>query len=105
MEEIEKAFKKFVYTGVGILSTSTDKLKEVVENLVSDKKISKDEGQRIVDDFFSETETRKDEYETKIKSFVKKLTEKLKIAKGEEIEALTKRIQELERAVAEKLNK
>ena len=105
MEEIEKAFKKFVYTGVGLLSTSADKLKGAVENLVSDDKISKDEGERIVDDFFNETETRKEEYETKIKAIVKKLTEKLKIAKNEEVEALTKRSQELEKAVAEKLNK
>jgi len=105
MEEIEKAFKKFVYTGVGFLSTSADKLKGAVEGLVSENEISEEEGQRIIDDFFKETETRKDEYESKIQGFIKELQEKLRIAKTDEVVALTKRIQELEKAVAEKLNK
>lgn len=105
MENFEKLMKKFVYTGVGFVSLSAEKIKKVVEELVSDKKISEDEGKKIIDDFFDESDKRQKKYKKKINKLVKNVTDKMKFAKSEDIEKLSKRLAELEKEVADRLAK
>ena len=101
MENLEKTLKKFVYTGIGFLSLSAERFKKSIEDLVSDKKISEDEGKKILDDFFKEADTKKEEYEGKLKKVLKKATEKMNFVKAEDVEKLSKRLRDLEKAVAD----
>jgi len=101
MESLESIFKKFVYTGVGFLSLSADKIKKTVDELVEKNKITEEEGKKILDDFFKEADTKKVEYEGKIKETINKISQNLKFAKAEDIENLSKRLEELEKAMEE----
>lgn len=105
MENLESVIKKFVYTGVGFVSLSAEKFKNTVEDLIKDDKISEKEGQKIIDDFFKDSRAKRKEYSGRTKDLVKKVTERLKFVKSEDYEALSKRLTELEKAVAEKYGK
>ena len=49
---MEDLFKKFVYTGVGLVSLTAEKLQKSIDTLVEEEKISEKEGKKIVNDFF-----------------------------------------------------
>jgi len=97
---MEDLFKKFIYTGVGWISITTEKFKKTIEQFIEDGKISAEEGKKVVDDFIKNTETKKDELEDQFNSAIDKLLNSLKFAKAEDIEKLKKRIAELEAIVA-----
>ena len=54
-------FKKLFYTGVGLVSTTTEKLQAQIDELVNKGKISKEEGRKVVDELIDSTESKKEE--------------------------------------------
>ena len=93
---MEDLFKKLVYTGVGIVSMTAEKLQEAVDKMVSERKMSADEGKKLVDDFFDTTEEKKKEFETQLSSIVEKIVRSFKFASNKELSELTERIRILE---------
>ncbi|WP_051203212.1 phasin family protein [Hugenholtzia roseola] len=93
---MEDLFKKLIYTGVGLVSLSAEKLQESVDKLVSDRKLTSEEGKKIVDEFFKNTEAKKDEFESQIRSVVEKIVNTVNFATAKEVEELTERIKALE---------
>ena len=73
---MENLFRKFVYTGVGFVSLTSERMIKQIEKLVGDGKISESEGQKIVDDFMKNTETKKDELEGQFKSIIETYRQK-----------------------------
>jgi len=102
MEKKESIFKKLLYTGVGIAAITKEKVEETVNELISDKKITGEEGKKIVDEFIKEMGEKKGDIETQMKNFVEKTTQKFKYAKKDDIGDLLKRVEELESCVAKK---
>lgn len=101
MENIEGLFKKFVYTGVGLVSMTKDKLQKAIDDMVKEEKISTKEGERIVKDFLENTGEKKKELEESLKKAVDKAIEKLNFAKSKDLEELRKRVEELENKMKE----
>jgi len=99
---MEDFFKKFIYTGVGWISVTTERFKKTIDGFISDGKISEGEGKKIVDDFLKNTETKKDEIETQFGSVVDKIIKSFSFATTTEVEALEKKIADLEAVVAKK---
>ena len=99
---MEDLFKKFIYTGVGWISVTTERFKNTIDGFISDGKISEGEGKKIVDDFLKNTETKKDEIETQFGSVVDKVIKSFSFATTNELEDLEKKIAELEVVVAKK---
>lgn len=98
--------KNFIYAGVGLAATTSDKLKETIDDLVEKGKISDTEGRKIVDDFFKTTDEKKEDFEAKMKKVQEDLAERFdfikKDKKGDDvIDALSNRIEELEQKLAE----
>lgn len=93
---MEDLFKKFVYTGVGLVSLTSEKLQKSIDKLVSENKISHDEGKKIVDEFFQKTEAKKEEFEAQLKKVVEDVYSKLPISKNKEMAELEKRVAALE---------
>ena len=97
--------KNFIYAGVGLAATTTDKLKETVDDLVEKGKISDTEGKKIVEDFFKSTGEKKSDFEAKLKKVQEDLAGKFDFKKKRKkddaaIDALNKRIEELEAKLA-----
>ncbi len=100
--------KNFIYAGVGLATTTTEKVKEAINDLVEKGKISDTEGKKIMDDFFKSTENTKEEFEHKWNKLSDTLTSKFDLKKNKEdkeVEVLKKKIAELEGKLAKKEKK
>ncbi|HHG84294.1 MAG TPA: hypothetical protein ENJ82_06050 [Bacteroidetes bacterium] len=89
---MEDLFKKFVYTSVGLVSTTVEKMQKTVEKLVDEDKISQDEGKKIVDDLFSTTESKRTEFEGKLKSIIEDVMTRMNFATQSQIKDLEARL-------------
>ena len=94
--------KNVVYAGVGLASVTTEKVKEVVDDLVEKGKISDTEGRRILDEVVKNTENTKEEVENKLKMLSDKISSSFEFLKKDnsQVNALKKRIEELEKELA-----
>lgn len=98
---MEDLFKKFLYTGVGLVSMTAEKLQESIDELVGKGKISKDEGKKILDDFFDGAESKKDEFESKLKAVAEDVVNSISFPSVKEFQAMKDRIEELEKKLSE----
>lgn len=99
-----ESLKNIVYAGVGLASTTSEKIKETINDLVEKGKISDTEGKKIIDDIFKTTESTVEEIETKVKTMTDKLSSAFDFnGKKEEklVTSLEKKIAELEKELAE----
>ncbi len=94
---MEDLFKKFLYTGVGLVSLTAEKLQESIDELVGKGKISKDEGKKIINDFFENAESKKDEFEAKLKEVAENVVGSISFPSSKEFQALIDRIEVLEK--------
>lgn len=97
---MENLFKKFVYTGVGFVSLTTDRMKETVKGLIEDGKISEEEGKKIFEDFNKNKDTKKEEFESQMKSIFDKILKSFNFATSTDIEKMENRISVLEGLLA-----
>jgi polyhydroxyalkanoate synthesis regulator phasin len=97
---MEDLFKKFLYTGVGIVSSTAEKVQKTVNELVEKGKLTEEEGKKMLDEFVSDAESKKNEFEGKVKDLVDKALGKLDLSTREEVEHLNARIADLEEKLA-----
>jgi len=100
---MEDLFKKFVYTSVGVVAYTAEKIRETVDQLIAEEKISAEEGKKIVDELIANTEAKKEEFEAQLRVLVEKVVASVKVptlgggsSAKEEIEDLKARIEALE---------
>ncbi len=99
---MDDLFKKFLYTGVGIVSTTAETLQKSVDEWIDKGSISKEEGKKMLEDFMAEAEAKKEKVEGKVKGFVEKTMDSLDFPTRSEMEKLNARIAELESKLARK---
>ncbi|MEL7533459.1 MAG: hypothetical protein AAFN10_19250 [Bacteroidota bacterium] len=99
---MEELFKRFLYTGVGFVAMTAEKLQESIDEMVGDGKLSEEEGKKLVDNFMDNAETRKQEFESKLKEAAEGVVEKFSFPSKGEYETLLKRVEELEAKLAAK---
>ncbi len=97
---MEDLFKKFVYTGVGIVSETAEKVQQSIDELIEKGKISEDEGKKVVENVMSDTKQRREEFEGKLKGMVDKMLAQFDFPTRTEVESLNAKIAELEAKVA-----
>jgi polyhydroxyalkanoate synthesis regulator phasin len=93
---MQDLFKKFIYTGVGFVSVTAETLKNTVDKLVDDSKLSTDEGKKIVDDFMKNTESKRDEFESQLTKLIEKVTANFKFVTSGDLQEVVKRVEVLE---------
>ena len=98
---MEDLFKKFLYTGVGLVSLTAEKLQESVDELVGKGKLSEKEGKKLLDDFFDSTEAKRGEFEEKLREAAESVIERFSVPSKAEYDALKKRVEELEAQLTE----
>lgn len=94
---MEELVKKVLYTGVGLVATTTEKLQKTVNDLVDQGKVPQEEGKKIVDEFVSSTEGKRNEFEKKTSELIESIVRRLEIPTNSDYAALSKRIAKLER--------
>ncbi len=93
---MEDLFKKFLYTGVGLVSSTVEKIQSSVDKLVDEDKLSQDEGKKIVDDLVKNTETKREEFEGKLKNIVEEVMGRLNIGSQSQIKDIQDRLAAIE---------
>ncbi len=93
---MESLFKKVMYTGVGLVSTTAEKVQEKVNELVEKGNLSEEEGKKVVNDFITDFDTKKDELETRVSKIINKVINSFDFPSRNEVTNLKTRIAELE---------
>ena len=92
--------KKAMFTGVGALSLTKEKVEEIVGEFVKKGKLSKQEGEKLVEEMLNRSEESKNELKQQIDSTVHAALAKLEIATKSDIAELKSQISELTETVA-----
>ncbi|HBH23187.1 MAG TPA: hypothetical protein DDY13_07155 [Cytophagales bacterium] len=98
---MEDVLKKILYTSVGMISLTAEKVQQLIQKLVDEDKISEEEGRKIVDDIMKNANTKKEEFESQLKSITERVVSSFDFASKKEIAELRRKIDALET----KLNK
>jgi polyhydroxyalkanoate synthesis regulator phasin len=96
---MEEMVKKMLYTGVGLVALTAEKLQETIDDMVKNGRVSEDEGKKVVDDFKQKVEGQKDDMETWLKKLADEVSASMKLPRmvdREEYDALLQRVETLE---------
>ncbi|AKB86188.1 phasin family protein [Methanococcoides methylutens] len=94
--------KKLGLFGLGMYAITEEKIDEYVKELVENGDFNKEEGKKFVEDLLEKQKQQQEDLEDKISSKVQEVFGKSDLASKEEIEALQKKIEDLETLLKEK---
>ncbi len=69
---MEDLFKNFLYTGVGLVAMTAEKIQKSVDKLVSEGKLTMDEGKKLIDKLVKEGKLNTEEAKKTIENLMKK---------------------------------
>lgn len=93
---MERLLKKVLYTSVGLVAATTERLQYVVDDLVEKGKLSEEEGKKVVDDVVKNAETQRPYLENKLRGFFDGALDRFNLPQGEAFSNLERRIKSLE---------
>jgi polyhydroxyalkanoate synthesis regulator phasin len=80
--------KKAMFTGIGVMSLTKEKVEEIAGEFVAKGKLSEQEGKNLVNDLLERSEESKGEVKKQIEAVVKSTLVKMDIATKTDIDAL-----------------
>lgn len=87
--------KKAMFTGIGMLSLSKDKVEEIARDFMDKGKLSEKEGERLVDDLLKKSEESRQELKKQIEEQVQALLEKMDLASKKDLAAIRTEIDDI----------
>lgn len=93
--------KKSLYFGVGAAAFSAEKLKQFADEMVARGEMSSDEAKKFVDDMSSKAEEEKKTAQDWISERVSNLLHQAGAAESARVDALERRVADLEKRIAE----
>ena len=94
-----ESLKKVGLLGIGVLSITEEKIKQVVNELVEKGEMNKEEGKTLVHELLTEKKKQMQDFEEKIAEDVQNAIGKSKIALKDDVSRLEDKITELEKTV------
>ena len=95
----DRIFKRFLYTGVGLVATAAEQVQKQVSEAVERANVSEKEGERIVTDFIEDVRVQRDKVDGQWKDIIDKALERFEFTSYEEVESLKSRVQKLSEKV------
>jgi len=95
---MEALIKKVLYTGVGLVANTTEKVQQKVNNFVDLDGDYKKEGKRIVNTFTKSAEARRENLEDKAKDVFDNIMGRFDLISKRDYDVLLKKINKLEKA-------
>ncbi len=80
--------KKAMFTGIGVMSLTKEKIEDIAGEFVAKGKLSEQEGKKLVNDLLERSEESKGELKKQIEAVVKSTVAKMDIATKSDMEAL-----------------
>jgi polyhydroxyalkanoate synthesis regulator phasin len=100
----DRIFKRFLYTGVGLVATAAEQVQKQVSEAVDRANVSEKEGERIVTDFIEDVRVQRDKVDGQWKDIIDKALERFEFTSYEEVESLKSRVQKLSKKVEAQSN-
>lgn len=97
---MESLFKKVLFTGVGLVTTTAEKYQSQIDEMVEKGKLSEDEGKKVVDSLFNDFDKKKEDFEERLKTVVNKVVGSFDFASRSEIASLKAKVTKLEGQLA-----
>ena len=97
--------KKAMFTGVGIVALTKEKVDEIAQEFVDKGKLSEQEGKKFVDELLKRSDESKEAIRQQVDERVRQAMQKVDIARSSEVEDLKAQIMELKEALEKKENK
>jgi len=94
--------KKAMFTGVGIVSLTKDKIEEIAQDFIGKGKLSEQEGKKLVDELLKRSDESKEAIRQQIDDRIQVAMQKVNIAKSSDVEELKAQIKELKTALEKK---
>lgn len=94
-------FKRAALMGIGIMSLTEEKLKELVKELETKGEVGEKEGKKLLKDLMARADKGKKIVEENIKKGIKDYLAKVNIANKEDLIKIEKRVNGLEKKVKE----
>ncbi|KPL18147.1 MAG: hypothetical protein AMJ92_09450 [candidate division Zixibacteria bacterium SM23_81] len=92
--------KKAMLAGIGAFAVTKEKVEELVDDLIKKGEMSKDERAKFVRELVDKAEARSQEAKKWVDQRVKVSMSKLKMAKAEDLETLSKQMADLTKAIS-----
>ncbi len=96
---MEDTLKRMLYTGLGFLSLTKNKVDDVVNDLIDKGRLSREEGQRIMKDFRKESSSSREAMEREMKQWLEGTLSKMDIAQKKDLDELREEVATLQRRV------
>jgi len=96
-DAMEEYIRKIINTSMGVALLAKDKIKELIDELVNNGKMTEEEGRRFMDELRKDTNQKKENMESEVKGIVERMLEKMDIATRKDLKKLEKRIDYLEK--------
>lgn len=93
--------RKLVLMGLGIVSLSEEKLRELIKEMEEKGEVSKEEGEELFKKILARAEEEKRVVEEKVRGRVREVLERMDIVTREDFLKLEKKVNSLERRIRE----
>jgi polyhydroxyalkanoate synthesis regulator phasin len=87
--------KKAMFTGIGMMSLTKDKVEEVAQDFIEKGKMSKQEGEKFVSDLLKSSEESKQDLKKQVEESVSGMMGKMDIASKSDVAALREELAEI----------
>lgn len=89
-------FKKSLFAGLGLAVVTKTKLEKVLEKLVEEGKMSREEAEKMGQELLESGEKQWDDFEIKLKETVKGFLENMDLCKASDLKKLEKKVKALD---------
>lgn len=90
-------FRKSILAGIGLITEGSEKMKELVDDLVKKGEVSRKDGEKLLEDLLKRGEEARKGLSKRLSKGAENILDKADIATKEDIEKLNKRIAALEK--------
>ena len=99
MSEMSDMFRKMSLFGIGVISSTQEKVEEFSQEMIKKGELNREEGKKLVKDILAEREKQVKDLEDKINDRVRDTLEKSGVVMKSDIAALEKKIEKLEKTI------
>lgn len=94
-------FRKAALAGIGALTLTEERAQRLINELVEQGRMSKEEGESVFKEILAKAETSKDEWEDRIRDMVQEVFRKMDLVPRKDLFLLEEQVRILEKRVAE----
>lgn len=94
-------FRKAALAGIGALTLTEERARKLVEELVEQGRVSRDEGEALIRDMMAKADTSRTEWEGRLREMVQEVFRKMDLVPRKDLQVLEEQLRLLEKRVTE----